>query len=334
MDGQIQLEGLTKRYEIKERLGLFKSRRREIVALQEVNLEIRPGEIFGLLGPNGAGKTTLIKCLTTLLIPTSGRACINGYQLGIDDKQIRSSIGCMLMGERGLYWKLTGRENLRFFGALYRQNPAERERRSSELIERLNLTDIADRAVETYSSGQKMKLAFAKSLLNDAPLLILDEPTNALDFPTARELQSLVRELKREGKTIVYTTHIMAEAEALCDRVGIIDRGRVLAVGTVPELKSSLQNDELLEIEGLIPLSAIDASRSLNGICQTASSVVDGFTNLTLVTDNARASLPELIRILTAHEAVIHRVKHKETSLEDVFIAHTGRTLAEDTRVH
>ncbi len=333
MRGHVQIEGLTKYYDVKERKGLFKSHKKQIVALQEVSLEIKPGEIFGLLGPNGAGKTTLIKCLTTLLIPTHGTAHINGYHLGKSDKQIRKSIGCMLMGERGLYWKLTGRENLLFFGALYRLNAVERERRAEELITRLNLAGIADRAVETYSSGQKMKLAFAKALLNDAPLLILDEPTNALDFPTARELQALVREMKREGKTVIYTTHIMAEAELLCERVAIIDHGQVLALGPVPELKASLQKEEILEVEGLIPAEAVAACRHVRGVTQTASTVVEGETRLTLVTEDARTTLPHLIRILTSHNTTIYQIKQKETTLEDVFIAHTGRTLAEDTRI-
>ena len=171
----VKIQNLQKTYKTKKRQGLFKASVREVEALKGVSLEIQPGEIFGLLGPNGAGKTTLIKCLTTLLLPSGGRAWINGFELTKQDDAIRATVGCMLMGERGLYWKLTGRENLVFFGALYHLPPAERARRADTIIERLNLGEFADRPVETYSSGQKMKLAFAKALINDAPLLILDD---------------------------------------------------------------------------------------------------------------------------------------------------------------
>src|SRR5262245_40838558 len=232
MHGQVIIENLAKTYLTKQRQGLFKATEKKVEALQGVTFDIQPGQIFGLLGPNGAGKTTLIKCLTTLLLPSAGRAVINGYELTKQDNAIRATTGCMLMGERGLYWKLTGRENLVFFGALYHLSPAARKKRADEIIERLNLGELADRAVESYSSGQKMKLAFAKALINDAPLLILDEPTNTLDVPSAHELRAVVRELNREGRTVIYTTHIMAEAETLCDRVAIVDHGQVLAVGT------------------------------------------------------------------------------------------------------
>ncbi|MBI5830467.1 MAG: ABC transporter ATP-binding protein, partial [Chloroflexi bacterium] len=293
----------------------------------------RPGEVFGLLGPNGAGKTTLIKCLTTLLLPTSGEAWINGYRLTKDDNAIRATVGCMLMGERGLYWKLTARENLEFFGALYHLSPQSRRTRADEIIERLSLGEIADRTVETYSSGQKMKLAFAKALINDAPLLILDEPTNTLDLPSARELRAVVRELNRDGKTVIYTTHIMAEAETMCDRVAIIDRDEVLALGTVPELKASLGREEVTRIEGVISAGANEAVGRLAGVSHTALTAVNGHTQLTVVSADQRALLPRLIEALVAHNALVQKIAPEEVTLEDVFIARTGRTLAEDTAV-
>jgi len=333
MQGQVKTENLSKTYLTKQRKGLFKSEKKQVEALKGVSLEIQPGEIFGLLGPNGAGKTTLIKCLTTLLLPTSGEAWVNGYHLTQQDNQIRASVGCMLMGERGLYWKLTGRENLVFFGALYHLSPTERRRRTDEIIERLNLAQIADRTVETYSSGQKMKLAFAKALINDAPLLILDEPTNTLDLPSARELRAVVDELNQAGKTIIYTTHIMAEAETMCERVAIIDRGQVLALGTIAELKASLGREEVIRIEGVISAQASQAVQTLPGVIQSVQAAVDGHTQLTVVAQNQRALLPRLIETLTAHQAVIQKIMPEEVTLEDVFIARTGRTLADDTRV-
>lgn len=334
MTTPVKIQNLKKTYIAKQRKGLFKSTTREIDALKDVSFEIRPGEIFGLLGPNGAGKTTLIKCLTTLLLPTSGSAWINGYELTKQDDAIRASVGTMLMGERGLYWKLTGRENLIFFGALYHLSPSERARRAQEIIETLNLGEFADRPVESYSSGQKMKLAFGKSLINDAPLLILDEPTNTLDLPSARELRETVRRLNEQGKTIIYTTHIMSEAETLCDRVAIIDRGEVIALGDVAELKQSLGQETVIRLEGVIPNEASDAVVGLHGVSKTAVSAVNGHTQLTVVTPNQTALLPNLIQTLSSNGAVLQKIAPQEVTLEDVFITHTGRTLAEDTRVN
>ena len=333
MQGQVAIEKLTKTYAVKQRKGLFKAEKKNVEALKGVSLEIRPGEVFGLLGPNGAGKTTLIKCLTTLLLPTSGRVWINGYELTKQDNAIRATVGCMLMGERGLYWKLTGRENLVFFGALYHLSPTERKKRADAIIAKLDLVEIADRSVETYSSGQKMKLAFAKALINDAPLLILDEPTNTLDVPSARELRAVVRELNTEGKTVIYTTHIMSEAETLCDHVAIVDRGEVLALGTVSELKTSLQRDAVIRIEGVISSKAAQAVQSLPGVSRAAITALNGHTQLTVVAEGHQTLLPQLIQTLTAHNAVMQKITPEEVTLEDVFIARTGRTLADDTRV-
>src|SRR4030042_3543580 len=194
MSSPVRTEKLSKTYEVRARKGLFKSEKRSVEALKGVSLEVKQGEIFGLLGPNGAGKTTLIKILTTLLLPTSGEAWINGFNVSRDENQVRASVGCMLMGARGLYWKLTGRENLEYFGALYHLDPPTRRKRSNQIIELLHLGEIADRMVESSSSGQKMNLAFGKALINDAPLLVLDEPTNTLDVPSASELRAIVRQ--------------------------------------------------------------------------------------------------------------------------------------------
>jgi ABC-2 type transport system ATP-binding protein len=327
----VKIENLQKTYVTKKREGLFKSSLRQVEALKNISLEIQPGEIFGLLGPNGAGKTTLIKCLTTLLLPTSGRAWVNGFELTKQDDAIRATVGCMLMGERGLYWKLTGRENLVFFAALYHLPPAERTRRATSIIDRLNMAEFADRPVETYSSGQKMKLAFAKALINDAPLLILDEPTNTLDLPSARELRAIVRELNEQGKTVIYTTHIMAEAETLCDRVAIIDRGEVIALGAVTDLKESLGKETVIRLEGVIPAQASTAVSNLAGITHSAITAVNGQSQLTVVTPNQTAVLPQLIQTLSSQGAILQKITPEEVTLEDVFIAHTGRTLAEDT---
>jgi ABC-2 type transport system ATP-binding protein len=329
----VKIRDLCKTYLSKERLGLFRSRQKAIEALKGVNLDICRGEIFGLLGPNGAGKTTLIKCLTTLLLPTSGRIQVNGYDAQREEDSVRASIGCMLMGERGLYWKLTGRENLNLFGALYHLPPDARRRRAQDIVELLSLGEIVDRAVETYSSGQKMKLAFGKSLINDAPLLVLDEPTNTLDVPSARELRAIVRDLNRQGHTVIYTTHQMAEAEELCDRVAIVDRGEVIALGAVQELKAALQRDGVIRISGVIPEAAFAQVKRLEHIREAALTTTEGQAELRVVTQQPRLLLPELIHALYDNGALIQDIAPAQVTLEDVFVALTGRTLAEDTRV-
>jgi ABC-2 type transport system ATP-binding protein len=333
MTSPVRTVKLSKTYEVRARKGLFKSEKRSVEALKSITLEVNQGEVFGLLGPNGAGKTTLIKILTTLLLPTSGEAWINGYNVTQNENKVRASVGCMLMGERGLYWKLTGRENLEYFGALYHLDPSARRKRSNQIIELLKLGEISDRMVESYSSGQKMNLAFGKALINDAPLLVLDEPTNTLDLPSASELRSIVRQLNKQGKTVIYTTHIMSEAETLCDRVAIIDRGELLALGTVEELKTSLQREGITHIEGVIPARAEEAVRAIPSVLQATRTAQDGGALLTVVTASGREILPQLIEALTHSGAIIQKITPEELTLEDVFIAKTGRTLAEDTRI-
>lgn len=331
MIGAVHLNNLSKAYLAKRRKGLFKSERLAVKALKNISLEVEPGEIFGLLGPNGAGKTTLIKIITTLLLPTAGDAWLNGYHIQTDANEVRASVGCMLMGERGLYWKLTGRENLEYFGALYHLSSFARKKRAQEIIELLELSELAERTVETYSSGQKMKLAFGKALINDAPILILDEPTNTLDVPSASELRAIVRDLNKQGKTVIYTTHIMAEAETLCDRVAIIDYGNLLALGTVEELKNSLNRNRVIRVDGIISKSAVEAVRSLPDIQRATLAVVEGIGQLTVVSNNGGNIISKVIEALTQKGATILKLSPEEITLEDIFIAKTGRTLAEDT---
>ena len=333
MDSIIRVEHVSKSFVTKERQKGRKGKK-TVHALQDVSLDVYEGENFGLLGPNGAGKTTLIKCLTTLLLPTSGTAWVNGYNIDKDEDSVRASLGCMLMGDRGLYWKLTGRENLDYFGALYHVPRDVRRKRIEYLIELLKLRDFSDRTVETYSSGQKMLLAFAKALINDAPILFFDEPTVTMDVPTARELRRIVRSLnKEEGKTIVYTTHLMHEAEELCDRVAIIDRGQIIALGTPNELKSSLVREDAVHLEGVFPVATVDRLRATPGIRNVVvQAESNGRTKLAVLCDNSRMQLPRIIEAVTRDGASLEYIKPQEVTLEDVFIARTGRSLAVDTR--
>ena len=335
----IKVRNLTKQFLSKKRSGLFRSEKNTVEALKGISFDVEDGEIFGLLGPNGAGKTTLIKILTTLLLPTSGTARINGYSLS-QDKEIKSSIGAMLMGERGLYWKLTGRENLEYFGALYHVPKKIRRQRINSLIEVLELEKLADRTVETYSSGQKMKMVFARALVNDAPILMLDEPTNTLDVKEARRLRKIVKEQNVEfNKTIIYCTHLMHEAEELCDRVGIIDHGEIIALDDPNELKQGLQKNDLLSIEGSFPDQAYSSLHNLPGIL-TAQMLIKRSNNgssqnkpyLSITCENSHQALPEIISSLTTNGAIIRNIDKKDTTLEDVFVNITGRSLMDDTR--
>jgi len=333
-DPIIKVEGLSKTFLSKERKKGERKRKKEVHALKSVDLEVLDGEVFGLLGPNGAGKTTLIKILTTLLLPTSGTAWVNGYHIQKQEDQVRASIGCMLMGDRGLYWKLTGRENLDYFGALYPVPRADRARRIVELVALLKLGDFIDRTVETYSSGQRMIVAFAKSLVNDAPILFLNEPTVTMDVPTARELRRIVKDLHGEGKTILYTTHLMHEAEELCERVAIIDHGEIIALGTPRELKDSMGREDVVSLEGIFPEATVSRLRAVPGILEVAVAAEDsGRTRLEVMCENSRAMLPKIIEAVTGNGAMVEEIKPKEITLEDVFVAKTGRTLAVDTRV-
>lgn len=333
----IQVENLSKTYVSKTRKGLFKTDRREVTALDAVNLTIEDGELFGLLGPNGAGKTTLIKCLTTLLLPSSGAARVNGYDIYKEDNLVRASLGCMLMGERGLYWKLTGRENLEYFAALYHVPASKRKDRVNYLVELLDLGEFADRTVETLSSGQKMKFAFTRSLISDAPILLLDEPTNTMDVQGARELRRIVRMLnEEEGKTIVYTTHIMQEADELCDRVAIIDHGKIIALDTPAELKASLQveSSSVVSMEGIFLNGVVKSIQEIPGVLNAGISKANGngaTSALSIVTENPRAILPKVMSTVLKTGSTIEFVKTKDISLEDVFLSKTGRSLSEDT---
>jgi ABC-2 type transport system ATP-binding protein len=330
----IRVDALSKTFITKERGKDRKKGKRTVQALQEVSLEVGLGENFGLLGPNGAGKTTLIKCLTTLLLPTTGTAWVNGYNIQKDEDQVRASLGCMLMGDRGLYWKLTGRENLDYFGALYHVPRAPRRKRIEYLVDLLKLGEFANRTVETYSSGQKMLLAFAKALINDAPILFFDEPTVTMDVPTARELRRIVRALnKEEGKTIVYTTHLMHEAEELCDRVAIIDKGQIIAHGTPNALKASLVREDAVHLEGVFPDLTVEKLRAIPGIRNVVvHAEAEGRTKLAVLCENSRLQLPRIIEAVSGNGASLEYIKPQEVTLEDVFIAKTGRSLAVDTR--
>src|SRR5919108_2804780 len=220
-----------------QRLRREPDRRERFRAVDGVDLQVETGEIFGLLGPNGAGKTTTMKMLATLLIPTSGTIRVLGIDPLARPREIRARLGAMLSGERSLYWKLTARENLEYFAALYHVPPAEVRRRIGEVLAAVELTDRADDYVERYSTGMRQRLALPRALVPHPPLIILHEPPLGVDPQASRDLRDRVRELRAQGRTVLLTTHYMEEADQLCDRVAIIDHGRIVALDTPAALK-------------------------------------------------------------------------------------------------
>jgi len=217
--------------------GLAKTfgRRREVKAVAGVTFTAVDGEITGLLGPNGAGKTTLLRMLATLMLPDAGRATIDGRDVVAERVAVRRGIG-VLSDARGLYPRLTGRENIRYFGALHGLSGAALEARIGELVHVLGLADVADRRAHGYSQGERMKVAIARALVHDPHTLLLDEPTNGLDILSTRALRELLRRLRASGKCLLFSSHVMQEVTALCDRIVILGRGRIVASGTATEL--------------------------------------------------------------------------------------------------
>lgn len=215
--------------------------------VDHVSFEVREREIFGLLGPNGAGKTTTLRLLATLLKPDAGTAVINGCDINREPEKVRAQIG-FLSGDMGLYGRLTPREILTFFGRLYGMDEAAIRRRSDELIERFAMQSFAAVRTDKLSTGMKQKTAIARTMLHDPPVLILDEPTSGLDVPTARTIEQSIREARADGKTVLFSTHVMEEAEYLCDRIAVIHEGKVKITGTMDELRKATGRQRLREI--------------------------------------------------------------------------------------
>jgi len=299
-------------------------------AVDGIDLVVEPGEIFGLLGPNGAGKTTTMKMLATLLIPTSGTIRVLGIDPLARPREVRARLGAMLSGERSLYWKLTGRENLEYFAALYHVPPGETKARIANVLAAVKLTDRAEDYVERYSTGMRQRLALARALLPDPPLVVLDEPTVGLDPQASRDLRDRVRELKAQGRTVLLTTHYMEEADQLCDRVAIIDHGRIVALDTPAALKRTIRAEEVVHLE--IGVSGDDGA-VIDRLARTATVVrterSNGTLNLTAHCASARDFVPAAFDAARSTGATIRHIEVVPVTLEDVFLALTGRALRE-----
>ena len=306
--------------------------RSEFVAVDGVSFDIYEGEIFGLLGPNGAGKTTTIRMLSTLLEPTSGTATVNGYDVVRQADLVRQSLGAVLTGERSIYWKLTGRENLEYFAALYHLPRAVAKRRVQEVLDRLELANRADEYVERYSSGMKQRIAIAKALLANPPVLLLDEPTIGLDPQSARNLREVISEIKREGRTVLLTTHYMEEADQLCDRIGIVDAGKIIALDTPANLKKSINQLDIMQVdvENFDPmlLDTIEAVPTVEHVVGRYLEA-EGAWSLALHTTDSRDVLPAVIDLVGSRGGRVRHLQIAQPTLEDVFISLTGKKLRE-----
>lgn len=319
----IEAEDLRKSYPKKIPLPL---RRVEWVeALKGVSFRVRRGELFGLLGPNGAGKTTTIKILTTLLEPSGGTARVLGLDVRRDAREIRRRINLVAEGERTLYWRLSAYENLKYFARIYYVPKREEKERIERLLKLVGLWKRRNDLVMNFSRGMKQRLAIAKALINDPEVLFLDEPTLGLDVQSAIFIREFVRKLvEEEKKTVLLTTHYMAEAEELCDRIAIIDHGRIIALDTPEGLKRLVREEETVEIRVRdarpeVPLEspfkmAVSGEEPERGI-------------LTLRAQVDEEELPKVVEWLVKRGAKILSVERKEPTLEDVFIKLTGRGL-------
>ncbi|MGB9774546.1 MAG: ABC transporter ATP-binding protein, partial [Bacteroidota bacterium] len=228
----IEIQSLTK---------IFRLRGKSLTAVNSLTLTINRGEILGLLGPNGAGKTTTVRLLSTLITPTSGTAYVNGYSILTDPAEVRASLGVSLGDERSFYYRLSGYQNLEFFATLQNIPRQQLKGRIMFLLEKMDLAEAKDVKFMKYSAGMKRKLNICRALLTDPPIYFFDEPTAALDPEASRRIRETILDLKREGKTVLLTTQNMLEADELCDRIAIINKGKLIVLSTAGELKRKLR---------------------------------------------------------------------------------------------
>jgi ABC-2 type transport system ATP-binding protein len=303
--------------------GTFRRRAKEIEAVRGVSFAVEKGELFGLLGPNGAGKTTTIKMLITLLIPTSGTARVLGYDVVKDAREVRRRIGYVFGGERGVYERLSGYDNLRYFAELYGVPARIQKPRIEELLELVGLKGREQERAEGYSRGMKQRLHVARGLLHDPEVLFLDEPTLGLDPVGARELRSTIASLTDAGKTILLTTHYMFEADSLCDRIAVISRGEIVAEGTPGQLKSRVASGSVTEVEVYgVPEETIERLRQLDGVLAVW---VEEREQAQVLSVQTRADVQLTASILGhLNGANIGRISHREPTLEDAYVALVG----------
>ena len=304
----------------KTHTGTFRRRSKEVEAVRAVSFTIEPGELFGLLGPNGAGKTTTIKMLITLLIPTAGSARVLGLDVVKDAREVRKRIGYVFGGERGVYERLSGYDNLRYFAELYGVPPKLQKPRIEELLELVGLKGREHERAEGYSRGMKQRLHVARGLLHDPEVLFLDEPTIGLDPVGARELRSTIASLTAAGKTILLTTHYMFEADALCDRIAVISKGKIVAEGTPADLKRGVGQGSVLEVEVYgVDEETIERVRRLGGVLAVSVEEREQAQVLVVQTQPEVELTSAILGNLNGGQ--VGRVSQREPTLEDAYVA-------------
>jgi len=322
---------------------IYKAKPNPVTALAGIDLHVEPGESFGLLGPNGAGKTTLIKILTTLLLPSEGTARVFGYDVEHQTQNVRRIMNVVSGGETSGYGLLQVREQLWMFSQFYGLPARDGWRRVDELIEAVGLTEQQHQKVSSLSTGQRQKMNFARGLLNDPWIFFLDEPTLGLDVSAARSVRELVKQWKAAvpGRTVLLTSHYMAEVDELCERLAIVDRGRILAIGSPAELKHRVQAESIFRLEldrlegGPRALAGLPGVVSAVTPTDDAGAAADRQTvrvNLTLADDSALGSVVIALGALGSHIVALQK---SEPSLEDVFVELVGRGFdAEEAAAH
>lgn len=296
----------------------------QIAALDGFSLEVRPGEIFGLLGPNGAGKSTTVGVLTTRVRPSSGQAWIGEHEVRQEQAIIKRLIG-VVPQRPNLDFSLTAREILLFHAAYFGIGSAERNARADKLLEKFKLTERANQMVRGFSGGMMQRLSIARAMMHDPQVVFLDEPSAGLDPQTRILLWEIIHEYNREGKTILLTTHYMEEADALCDRIAIVDHGRMIALGTPAELKSSIPGGYLVRLRfGNHTAALLERLQALAGVREVRAA--DG-TGADVYADRGGSSIPEIASAAASMKVELSDVHISEPSLENLFLHHTGRSL-------
>jgi ABC-2 type transport system ATP-binding protein len=319
----VEVVGLKRTY--RSVTGVFRRRSREIEALRGITFSIARGELFGLLGPNGAGKTTTIKVLTTLLLPSAGTARVLGFDVARQPRDVRARIGYVFGGDRGLYYRLSALDNLRYFADVYRVPPRGQQARIDELLELVRLKGRERERVETYSRGMKQRLHIARGLLHDPPVLFFDEPTLGLDPVGARELRQTIARLHDAGKTILLTTHYMFEADELCRRIAVICNGNIVADGTPADLKRRIADRTIVEIEAF---GATDAMiERLSTVAGVASVSVELREQAQVILVQSSRGSELVQRLLSELQgARVGKVVPREPTLEDAYVDLVGST--------
>ena len=302
---------------------IFREKNRTVTAVDDVTLEVRRGEIFGLLGPNGAGKSTLIRVLTTLLRPTSGTACVDSYDIIRNPEKIRSIIGVCPQNST-LDVELTAYDNLEFYGTLVNVDDSILDMRIWQLLAMADLTDRAHMKVQTLSGGMRRKLEIVRAFIHHPLILFLDEPTIGLDPEARHEVWQQILKLNEEKTTIILTTHYMDEAERLCNRIAFVDKGRLIALDVVENLKQLIPAGDLIEIgfdtinEGLLPV--LQQNTHINAVEVKAQKLI-------ISAKNGSRLLPEIIAVFEKFSTPMTSISIRSPSLEDVFIHLTGKKL-------